>query len=273
MSTLTLTLRPEITERVDMTGLTPDKLQSQSQAAIGKIKLQVGGKRLALARVFKIEGSAKDAELAIKAAKGRLDYIGRAMTAGRITVYGAAGDFLGQGMRNGHIIARSHTGRWAGRDMRGGTLEILGNAGDYLAAAFPGDTHGMREGLIYVRGNAGARCGERMRRGIVIIDGDCGIYCGNKMIAGTIMVLGEIGAHIGTGMKRGTIITGYMPENLPATFNDCGEYEPAFLTLLFRQLAASHASLRELANWPARVQRLAGDLAAGGKGEILVMQA
>ncbi len=274
MSRFTLTLRPEIEDRIDLTGVTPDRLQTLTQAEIGKIRIPVASSRQLLKDLFRMEGAPRAAdEFVLRGLQGQADYIGAGMTAGKLIVYGTAGDFLGHDLRGGHLSARGDAGRWAGRGMRGGFLEIHGDAGDFLASAFPGDKHGLRDGVIHVRGNAGGRVGERMRRGIVVIDGDTGNYCGSKMLAGTVIVQGKTGNFTGTGMKRGTILLTEAPDRLPATFNDCGYYEPVFLPLLFRSLANTSRHLRSLANGPTEVQRLAGDLAVGGKGEILILQA
>ena len=273
MSKLTLTLLPEVKARVDLSGITPERLLGNTQAEIGKIRVPVGGRKTALSKLFKIEGSPRSAEeVVLRGIKGQADYIGQGMTDGRLIVHGTAGDFLGYEMRGGYLSARGNTGRWAGRGMRGGFLEIHGDAGDYLAAAFPGDVHGMREGIIHVRGSAGDRACERMRRGIVVIDGDAGNYCGYKMLAGTIIVQGETGEFTGSAMKRGTILLAEEPAGLPATFNDCGPYEPAFLALLYRSLANASRHLKYLSDWPAEVVRIAGDTAVSGKGEILILQ-
>lgn len=275
MSKLTLTLQTGIKQRLDLSDLVPAQLLGKTQADIGKLRIPVNGKnKKALGDLFKIEGSPRTAEeVVLRGLKGQADHIGRGMTEGRLTVHGTCGDFLGHDMAGGTLVARGSTGRWAGRGMQGGFLEIHGDAGDYLAGAFPGDVHGMREGIIHVRGSAGERVGERMRRGIVVIDEDTGNYCGYKMLAGTIMVMGETGQHTGTAMKRGTILLAEEPAGLPATFNECGEYEPAFLALLYRHLASVSRQFKYLTDWPVDVLRIAGDTAVSGKGEILILQA
>ena len=53
--------------------------------------------------------------------------------------------------------------------MCGGELRIIGEAGDYLGTALPGDRHGMRDGVVIVGGAAGAGVGDRMRRGLIAI--------------------------------------------------------------------------------------------------------
>lgn len=274
MSKLTLTLRAGMRGRLDCAGLIPENLLGKTQADIGKIKLAAGQRQVAVSDLFSIEGSPRSAnEVVLRGLKGQADNIGAGMSEGMLTVYGTAGDFIGHNMQGGTLSARNNVGRWAGRGMRGGFLEIHGDAGDFLASAFPGDSQGLRDGLIHVRGSAGQRIGERMRRGIVVIDGDTGDYCGAKMLAGTIIVQGETGRFTGAAMKRGTILLLEDPAAVPATFNECGTYEPAFLALLYRHLAQASRHLKDLSHWPSTVKRIAGDTAVGGKGEILILQA
>src|SRR5207247_9645219 len=66
-----------------------------------------------------------------------------------------------------------------------------------------GEMRGMRGGLVIVRGNAGARVGDRMRRGIILVEGDLGDHAGARLLAGTVIGLGSSGAYPGLGMKRG----------------------------------------------------------------------
>lgn len=273
MSRFTLTLRPEVEDRIDLSGVTPDRLQALTQAELGTIRVPAGASRRPLKELFRMEGSPKNAdEFVLRGLRGQVDYIGGGMTGGRLIVHGTAGDFLAHDMRGGQLSARGDAGRWAGRGMRNGLLEIHGDTDDHLASAFPGDTHGLREGIIHVRGDAGARIGERMRRGVIVIDGNTGNYCGSKMLAGTIIVQGKTGDCTGTGMKRGTILLQYEPNHLSPTFNECGEYQPAFLALLYRALAGTSRRLKNLLDWPVTVRRFAGDLAVNGKGEILILQ-
>lgn len=274
MSKLTLTLRAGVAGRFDLSKLIPEQLLGKTQAEIGKMKIPAGSRQTPVSELFALEGSPRSAtEVVLRGLKGQADNIGANMSDGQLTVHGTCGDFIGLNMKGGYLSARGSVGRWAGRGMRAGFLEIHGDAGDYLASAFPGDNQGMRDGLIHVRGNAGHRIGERMRRGIVVIDGDGGDYCGAKMIAGTIIVQGGTGKFTGSAMKRGTILLLEEPATLPATFNDCGEYKPAFLALLYRHIANASRHLKDLSHWPVTVKRIAGDTAVGGTGEILILQA
>jgi formylmethanofuran dehydrogenase subunit C len=72
-------------------------------------------------------------------------------------------------------------------------------------------------------------------------------------------------------MRRGTLLLQQMPAALwPATFNDNGVHELSFVSLLqksFKTLDSRFAQLQD----NNRVQRFLGDLACGGRGEILIM--
>jgi formylmethanofuran dehydrogenase subunit C len=105
-----------------------------------------------------------------------------------------------------------------------------------------------------------------MRRGLVLIRGAAGPFCAARMAAGTIVVGGALGPHPGVAMRRGTLVAlaGAAP---PASFADTGRHELAVVRLLARMLAAEGAG--ELAELLSPMRRWAGDLALGGRGEIL----
>ena len=64
----------------------------------------------------------------------------------------------------------------------------------------------MRGGVVVVvRGDAGARAGDRMRRGLIIVEGRTGTHPGSRMIAGTLVVRGRAGSLPGYLMSRGSI--------------------------------------------------------------------
>ncbi|HOY69322.1 MAG TPA: formylmethanofuran dehydrogenase subunit C [Methylotenera sp.] len=150
---------------------------------------------------------------------------------------------------------------YIGHKMTGGIITIDGDAGDYLGAK-------MQNGTILCHGNAGNRVGDQMRRGLILVDGNVGNYCASRMIAGTIGVFGQVGAYLGFAMKRGTILLTQTPK-LHATIQSCGKHTLPFLALLFKSFCALQTKFSEIQS--QRVERFAGDLACGGKGEILVM--
>lgn len=268
MKPLTLTLRELPQQRLDLSALVPDKLKLLSLQQIALLPLWLGNRQYALADLFAIDGD-NTGRLAFKNTCDRLDGIGAGMQSGSIHVEGDAGAYLGQGMRGGEIQVGGRCGIFAGAEMHGGRIIIDGDAGDFAGAARDGERLGMRGGLILVRGSAGARLGDRQRRGVILVEGNVGAYCASRMIAGTIGVLGNAAEYAGCNMRRGTLLLRHLPQSLPATFNDNGEHDLHFLTLLlqsFRTLDSRFAGVQPF----TRVQRFVGDRACGGLGEILV---
>lgn len=268
MSALTLRLREAPRQRIDLSAFTPDRLVGKSVADIKATPLWLGNRQVATGDLFDVAGD-DFCDIQIQSDSDRLDGIGGGMSQGRIQVEGHAGAYLGRGMRGGEIHVSGNAGILAGTGMTGGVIRVDGNAGDFLGAALPGDRRGMRGGRIEVRGNAGDRVGDRQRRGTILIAGDVGDYCGSRMGAGTILVLGRTGANTGFGMRRGTLLLGQPPE-LPPTFNDNGEWDLDFITLLTASLAELDAPFGALPQRGKRVRRWLGDLGYGGQGEVLV---
>jgi formylmethanofuran dehydrogenase subunit C len=120
--------------------------------------------------------------------------------------------------------------------------------------------------VVIVAGKAGCGTGDRMRRGLVVVCGSAGPFCGARMLAGTIVVGGPLGAHPGVAMRRGSLVALGGAPPLPG-FADGGRHELAFFGLLARVLADRGVGL--LADRVASLRRWSGDLATGGKGEIL----
>src|SRR5262249_43363238 len=152
---------------------------------------------------------------------------------------------------------------WGGR---GGVVEIAGNAGDRVGGPLAGETVGMRGGVVIVRRDAGERAGDRMRRGTILVEGAAGRWAGSRMIAGTLVVRRKVGALPGYLMRRGTLILGDGAEELSPTFVDCGAHELLALRLLAEFISRYSKGLTPILRRPLR--RLAGDMAATGKGEI-----
>ncbi len=271
MSTLTLTLQQNPAQNVDMSPLTPERLDGKSLDRIRRIKLTCGNRKVSVESLFEVAGEAGE-QLEIKKASQRLEFIGAGMTRGSIQIRGTAGDYLGFGMSGGQIKVNGHCADWLACGMKNGHIEITGNTGDYMASARPGDPQGMKGGTIHVRGNAGSRIGDRMRRGIIAIEGDVGDYCGARMLAGTIVVLGKAGEFTGFAMKRGTLVLTQNPTSIPASFNSCGSFKLGFLPLLFRDLIKFSKKFKAYENFNPEIERYAGDLSWDGKGELLIMQ-
>ena len=139
---------------------------------------------------------------------------------------------------------------------------------DRIGAPLAGEMAGMRGGLVIVRGRTGERAGDRMRRGTIVIEGEAGAYAGSRMIAGSLLVAKKAGPLPGYLMKRGSIVLGAGCEAISPTFVDCGSHE-----LLAMRLWAGfvHPYSKKAAVLLRRpLQRLAGDMAVLGKGEIFI---
>ncbi len=270
MSALILTLKETPRQRVDLSPLAPDFLKGKSSVEISAIELSIGNRRLRVGELFSLSGD-DSSSLVIKNSCDKLDRIGQAMNTGSITVHGDAGAYLGFAMKNGAVTVHGNVGAYAASGMKNGLLHIRGNTDDFLAAAIPGDRHGMVGGMVIVTGNAGDRVGDYMRRGAVLIEGNAGDYCASRMLAGTIAVLGKAARLAGHSMKRGTLLLNSMPTELPATFNDCGTHHLNYLTLLIKSWQSLDSKFA-LLEPRSRVRRYMGDLANAGKGEILVWQ-
>jgi formylmethanofuran dehydrogenase subunit C len=106
-----------------------------------------------------------------------------------------------------------------------------------------------------------------MRRGLVIVNGDAGDYLGGRMIAGTILVKHKVGRFAGYGLRRGSLILLDEPKELLPTFGDCGVMDFTYLRLLEHWLREQGKAI----SLGSRARRLMGDMAALGKGEMLII--
>ena len=268
MSALTLTLKYRPDQRVDMSPLVCQLLKDKELADIAAIELQSGKCKLLVEQLFTISGFDTQS-IIIKNSFDKLDFIGKELDGGSITVEGDAGAYLAMGMKAGNITVTGSAGLYAACEMKKGYLEVMGNVGDFLGGALPGNKIGMKGGLVLIKGNAGERVGDHLRRGTLLIEGDAGDYCGSRMTAGTIAVMGKTGRYLGYGMRRGTLLLWQSPQ-LSASFNDCGSHTLAFLPMLFNAFKSLNSKFAESNVAFNRVQRYAGDMAEMGRGEILV---
>ena len=267
MSSFTFSLRAPPAQRLDLSPLTPHNLVGKTVAEIERIEVGTTRVRVTAGDVFRIRDGDPDIIL-IEAGSARFDRVGMGMTSGSIRVEGEVGVEAGRLMSGGRLTVHGAAGPFAGSGMRGGMLDIDGDAGERLGGPLSGETVGMSGGVLHVRGGAGERAGDRLRRGIILIEGRAGAYAGSRMIAGTLAIGGEAGDLPGYLMGRGTILLGRGATLFSPSFGDCGEYELVAARLLADYIAQASANLGDLFRRPLR--RLAGDLAALGKGEILL---
>lgn len=269
MSGHRLTLKAAPALRVDARALQPAALAAMSVAQVGRLALPHGRDRVAVGELFHVEALEADgARLELAGDLSRFDRIGQALADGALHVHGPVGDHAGAGMSGGTLHIDGDARDLAGCSLRGGWLEVTGSVGDLAASALPGDMDGMRGGTFVVRGHAGVRLADRMRRGTLVVFGDCGDFLASRLVAGTLAIGGRCGAHVGYGMRRGSLVFAGPAPALSPTFVPVHSNADVFWQLLARDLARFGGPFDGLAR--RRVVRHAGDLAAQGKGELLI---
>lgn len=262
----TLTQAPAL--RVDLRGITPMALAGLTCGEVERLRVGCGNATPALAEFFRVEPDAGGA-LVFDGDLARFDRVGWQMAGGTMRVNGNVGHYAGAGMSAGEIFVTGDAGLLAACEMAGGTLAIDGDADDFAASTLPGSMDGMRGGTLIVMGRAGDRFGDRMRRGTAIVFGDVGDFLGSRMVAGTIAVGGCAGDHAGYGMQRGSVVfAGPPPAQIAATFVPALAAADVFWQLLARDLARHGGPFAGLAD--RRIERHLGDLAVGGKGELIL---
>jgi len=267
MSGLTLKLRQAPAMRLDLKGLVPSKLAGLSAGEVERLALATEFGPAILGDLFAVSGSAGDT-VTIEGSTDRLDFIGAGLDGGSVIAAGNAGAYAGADIKGGRLEIQGDAGAYLAAGAKGGLITVKGSAGDFLGGARAGERFGMMGGTVVVEGNVGTRAGERMRRGAVIARGTFGPSAGSRMVGGTLWTERGFGAGPGPLLRRGTLI-GPAVESLLPTFADCGRHDLVILRILTRHFTQSLGTLapRPL---PATVRRLAGDMAAIGKGEILL---
>jgi formylmethanofuran dehydrogenase subunit C len=265
-----LTLKTAPTVPLEAEKISPDVLATLSNAQIKSLPVFHGKRAMQLGDFFEVEGEASE-RIELRGDCGRVKWIGRGMTRGRIDCVGNIGMHAGAFMRGGELHVEGNASDWLGAELAGGLIHVRGNAGGQIGAAYRGNLTGMRDGMILVRGNAGLEVGMRMKRGIIAIGGKVRDFAGIQMKGGTLVLLGGSEVRLGAWMTRGTIITTQAPRLLPTFLLAC-RYEPNFVGLYARHLAAHGFHLPAAAHEGSYL-RYTGDSSVPGKGEILVWQA
>lgn len=267
MSALTLTLKESPHVPLEAETISPDVVASLRHADVCALPVFLGKRQRRLDDFFTVDGDGSE-EIAIRGETGRIKWIGRGMTRGRISIAGNAGMHLGAYMKGGTIEVGGNTSDWIGAEMRGGLIRIAGNAGGQIGAAYRGSLSGMNGGTILIGGSAGIELGMRMRRGVIAVKGPVRDFAGLQMKGGTIVLMSGAELRTGAWMVRGTIVSLRNLTLLP-TFAYACEYSPMFLRVYARFLEP-HGFVLPVAGGAYR--RFSGDTAVPGKGEILMWQ-
>jgi formylmethanofuran dehydrogenase subunit C len=262
---LTLKQAPHVPLEAEV--LTPDVIAPLGHGEVRALPVVLGKRQYRLDDFFEVEGAGSE-ELEIRGDVGRVKWIGRGMTRGRVVIEGDAGMHLGAYMKGGTIEVTGSASDWVGAEMRGGVIRVRGDAGGQVGAAYRGSRSGMTGGTILIEGSAGIEVGMRMRRGLIAVKGRVRDFAGLQMKAGTIVLMGGAELRTGAWMVRGTIVS-LEPVRLMATFSCSCAYNPGFLRLYAKHLQPLGFRV-PLDEQEGAYQRHVGDTSVPGKGEILV---
>ncbi|HJZ55238.1 MAG TPA: formylmethanofuran dehydrogenase subunit C [Gemmataceae bacterium] len=266
---ITLTLKEQPSVPLEAEVISPDVFVGLGHDEIRALPVFLGKRRHRLDAFFDLEGQRSE-ELAIRGELGKVKWIGRGMTRGRITITGNIGMHLGAHMTGGTIQVSGDAGDWVGGEMCGGLIHIRGNAGGQVGAAYRGSLSGMSGGSILIEGSAGIEIGMRMRRGLIAVRARVRDFAGLQMKGGTIVLMGGAEIRTGAWMTRGTIIS-LTPLRLLPTFASACTYHPTFLRLYSRHLQQWGFSI-PCEDGDGAYRRYIGDAAVPGKGEVLLWQ-
>src|SRR2546429_5162286 len=117
MITLTLKEPPPVPLEAEV--LSPDVMAPLANDAIRALPVYLGKRQRRIDDFFTVEGAASD-ELEIRGELGKVKWIGRGMTRGRIAVAGNADMHLGAYMKGGTIAVSGNASDWVGAEMSGG---------------------------------------------------------------------------------------------------------------------------------------------------------
>ncbi len=266
MITFTLKESPSVPLEVEV--LSPDVIAPLERTEVAALPVFLGKRQYRVDEFFTVEGTGGD-ELEIRGDAGKVKWIGRGMSQGRIRVVGNAGMHLGSHMKGGAIEVTGNAADWVGGEMTGGLIHVRGNAGGQVGAAYRGSPSGMNGGTILIEGSAGMEIGMRMKRGIIAVKGPVRDFAGLQMKGGTIVLMSGAEIRTGAWMVRGTILS-LTPLRLLPTFAYACVYNPSFVSLYAKHLRPLGF---DLPLQGGAYQRYTGDAAVPGKGEILVWQA
>src|SRR5262249_26975387 len=137
MSTTTLTLKERPHVPLESELLSPDVIAPLGHDEVRALPVVLGKRQRRLDDFFEVEGPGSE-DVVIRGDAGRVKWIGRGMTRGRITVLGNAGMHLGAYMKGGTIDVSGDASDWVGAEMAGGLIHVRGSAGGQAGATHPG---------------------------------------------------------------------------------------------------------------------------------------
>ena len=135
---------------------------------------------------------------------------------------GSAGQSFGAFLTAGvelHLVGEAND--YVGKAMSGGRIVISPPRGDAGEACLVGNTalYGATGGQLFCAGSAGERFGVRNSGAVAVVEG-VGDHACEYMTAGTVVVLGEVGLNFGAGMTGGVAYVYDRAGMLPIALND-----------------------------------------------------
>src|SRR5262245_66492017 len=118
---ITLTLKEQPVVPLEAEVLSPDVTTGLTHDAIRALPVYLGKRQCRLDQFFDIEGDRSD-ELEIRGDAGKVKWIGRGMTRGRIRVAGNAGMHLGAHMKGGTVAVSGTASDWGGAEVSCGRI-------------------------------------------------------------------------------------------------------------------------------------------------------
>src|SRR5262245_48016518 len=125
--------------------ISPDVTAKRTLDDVRALPVYLGKRECRLDEFFEVDGAAGD-EIEMQGDAGRVKWVGRGMSRGRIRVVGNAGMHLGAYMKGGVIEVSGNASDWVGAEMTDGLIRITGNAGGQIGAAYRGSLAGMKGG-------------------------------------------------------------------------------------------------------------------------------
>ena len=131
MSSLRFSLKEAPKQRIDCSPLIPDTLAEKSLAEIAAMELVVGKSTIRVDALFELTDGDSNT-IVFTNSDSKLDFVGRNMTQGSISVRGDVGAYLGIFLEGVDITVDGNTGIYTACEMAGGQIKVNGNAGDFL---------------------------------------------------------------------------------------------------------------------------------------------
>ena len=268
---LRLLPRHRLSVPVDASVISPDRMIGLTRSEIERLRIRVGNRLAELAEFFAVEGDTNEPAIVVEGDCTSCRNLGTVMSSGLLRVEDQGGHYLGARMCGGRIEVHGPVGNGLGAEMSGGIIDVRGSAGTHIGWCHESG-RGQQGGTILVHGNALDEAGMGMRRGVLAIKGKVGCLAGTYAQGGTLLIGEGAGDRLGLGLKRGSIIVlGSTPGGL-TSFGYDGCFLPAYLGVLARHLERCGLERLE-ALYGGCFAGYRGDLAYGGRGEVLYWQA